>query len=98
LDLDITMEHFYRDVKGLGHVAVSRHAQAQMERAGISQEQFNRTLLQPTQPDVMEGTEIIWRERQGLRIVILVNPTPNVGAKLVKTVYRVQAQARVIRR
>jgi hypothetical protein len=95
--MDITMKHFYRNVKGLGHVAVSRHAQAQMEQAGISQEQFDRALLQPTQPDVMEGTEIIWRERHGLRIVILANPNPNVGAKLVKTVYRVQAQARATR-
>jgi hypothetical protein len=30
----------------------------------------------------------------GIRIVILTDPTPNVGAKLVKTVYRVKLQAR----
>jgi hypothetical protein len=29
-----------------------------------------------------------------VRIVILTDPTPNAGAKLVKTVFRVQAQAR----
>jgi hypothetical protein len=31
-----------------------------------------------------------------LSLVILTNPTPNRGAKLVKTVYRVQAQAKAI--
>jgi hypothetical protein len=88
------MKHFYRDVAGLGHVAVSRHAQAQMEATGISQELFDRALEEPTRPDIFEGQDIIWRERDGLRIVILANPQPFRGAKLVKTVYRVQAQAR----
>jgi hypothetical protein len=87
------MKHFYRDVKGLGNVAVSRHAQARMEADGISQEAFDRTLLDPTRPDVRDGAEVVWRERDGLRLVILTNPTPNVGAVLVKTVYRVQRQA-----
>jgi hypothetical protein len=36
------MKHFYRDVKGLGNVAVSRHAQARMEDEGVSQELFDR--------------------------------------------------------
>jgi hypothetical protein len=88
------MKHFYEAVKGLGNVAVSRHAQARMEADGIPQEAFDRTLLEPTRPDVPDGADILWRERDGLRIVILTNPTPNVGAKLVKTVYRVQRQAR----
>ena len=52
--------------------------------------------LDPTQPDVPDGQDILWRERDGLRLVILTNPTPNRGAKLVKTVYRVQAQAKAI--
>jgi hypothetical protein len=47
-------EHFYRDVKGLGNVAVSRHAQANMDRQGISQELFERVLLSPSKPDVQE--------------------------------------------
>jgi hypothetical protein len=50
--------------------------------------------LQPVKPDIPDGADILWRERDGLRIVILTNPTPNVGAKLVKTVYRVQVQAK----
>jgi hypothetical protein len=90
------MKHFYENVPRLGNVAVSRHAQSQMLDAGISQEAFDRVLLDPIQPDAPDGQDILWRERDGLRLVILMNPTPNRGAKLVKTVYRVQAQAKSI--
>jgi len=90
--------HFYRDVKGLGNVAVSRHAQVQTEAAGITQETFDKALLDPSRPDVPDELDILWRERDGLRIVILTNPSPNIGAKLVKTVYRVEKQASAIRR
>ena len=65
-----------------------------MEEDKVSQEAFERVLLTPVRPDVREGTEILWRERDGIRIVILENPTPPTGAKLVKTVYRVEAQAK----
>jgi hypothetical protein len=87
------MKHFYRDVIGLGNVAVSRHAQAQIENNGIPIEAFEKTLLQPVQPDIPDGLDILWRQRAGLRIVILTNPTPDLGAKLVKTVYRIKEQA-----
>ena len=63
-----------------------------MAREGIPPEAFERALLRPVKPDIPDGADILWRERDGLRIVILTNPTPNVGAKLVKTVYRVQVQ------
>ena len=43
---------------------------------------------------VREGADILWRERDGLRIVILEDPTPPTCTKLVKTVYRVEAQAK----
>jgi hypothetical protein len=85
--------YYYTNVKGLGNVAVSRHAQDQADLHEISQELFDRVLLMPNKPDVLEGTEIIWREREGVRIVILTNPRPFRGAKLVKTVFRVQGQA-----
>ena len=94
----MAMKHFYRDVPRLGNVAVSRHAQARMETDGISQEVFDKALFEPTHPDVPDGMDILWRERNGLRIVIITNPTPNTGAKLVKTVYRVQNQASAVRR
>src|SRR4051812_36324215 len=79
------MKHFYENVPRLGNVAVSRHAQAQMIEAGISQEAFDRVLLEPTRPDIPDGADILWRERDGLRLVILINPTPNRGAKLIST-------------
>lgn len=87
------MNHFYKDVPKLGNVAVSRHAQTQMINAAITEQSFQRVLLNPIQPDIPDGTDIVWRERDDIRIVILTNPTPNVGAKLVKTVYRIKPQA-----
>jgi hypothetical protein len=88
------MAHFYRNVPKLGHVAISRHAQKRMEDDHISQEVFERALLAPVRPDIRDGADILWRERDGIRIVILENPTPPAGAKLVKTVYRVEGQAK----
>jgi hypothetical protein len=61
---------------------------------GITQVAFDKTLLTPTKADIPDGADILWRERDGLRIVVLTNPTPNTGAKLVKTVYRIEEQAR----
>jgi hypothetical protein len=90
-------EHFYRHVKGLGNVAVSRHAQANMDRQGISQELFERVLLSPSKPDVQENLNTLWREGENIRLII-INPTPNTGARLVKTVFRVKAQAQAIGR
>lgn len=87
------MKHFYKDVPRLGNVAVSRHAQAQAELAGISQVDFDRVLLNPIRPDVPDGLDVLWRERDNIRLVILTNPTPNLGARLVKTVYKVGEQA-----
>ncbi len=86
------MQHFHRDVPRLGNVAVSRHAQERMIDTGIPERMFERVLLSGL--DTQIGTNVVWREKDGLRIVVLTNPTPNVGAKLVKTVYRVNAQAR----
>ena len=89
------MQHLYRDVPGLGTVVFSRHAQDQVAKAGISEEVVKEVLLAPTRPDRSDGGDIVWREGRGIRLVILTNPTPNTGSKLVKTVYRVQAQFRV---
>src|ERR687893_67421 len=55
------MKHYYENVPRLGNVAVSRHAQSQMLDAGISQEAFDRALLDPTQPDTPDGQDILWR-------------------------------------
>lgn len=88
------MKHFYRNVPNLGNVAVSRHAQERIMEARISEPMFERILLCGL--DTPIGTNVVWREKDGRRLVILVNPTPNIGAKLVKTVYWVKAPARVM--
>ena len=62
------MNHFYRNVPKLGHVAVSRHAQKRMEEDNIYPEMFERVLLTPVKPDVREGADILWRERDGIRM------------------------------
>lgn len=87
--------HFYREVPKLGNVAVSRHAQGEMDAEGIRQEDFERVLMNPLRADVPDGQAVVWRERDGLRIVIHTDPTPNTGAKLVLTVYKVESQAKV---
>ena len=88
------MSHFYCNVPKLGNVAISRHAQKRMEEDQISLEAFERVLLTPIKQDIRDGGDILWRERDGIRIVILENPIPSTGAKLVKTIYRIQAQAK----
>jgi hypothetical protein len=85
-------QHYYPNVAGLGNVAVSRHAQGRMDEHNISHEAFERALFTPTK-EFEEGTEILWRERDNVRVVIIQRPVPYRGAKLVKTVIKVGAQA-----
>lgn len=86
------MPNLYENVPQLGNVTVSRCAQAKMVQDGIPQATFDKVLLQPIRPDIPAGTDVVWRERDGLRIIVHMNPTPNTGAKLVISVYRVQRQ------
>jgi hypothetical protein len=78
------MNHFYRNVPKLGNVAVSRHAQARAEEDGISQEAFDRVLLEPIQSDIPDGADILWRERDGIRLVILTNPSRTPARNLLR--------------
>lgn len=84
---------YYEDVLKLGNVYVSRHAQDRMDDEGITPGLFEKVLLAPTRPDIPDGANVAWRERDGVRLVILLNPEPDRGAKLIKTVYRVKPQA-----
>jgi hypothetical protein len=89
------MEHYFPNVPGLGNVAVSRHAQERMTQDGISEADFTDVLRHgDTIPD---GHDVVWREKGGVRIVILRRPTPFRGAMLATTVYRIQAAARAHR-
>ena len=90
------MEHYFPDVPDLGNVAVSRHAQERMLQDGISEDAFKHALL--TGDTIPDGQDVVWREKDGVRIVMLRRPTPFTGAMLVITVYRVQAPARATKR
>jgi hypothetical protein len=86
------VEHYFPNVPGLGNVAVSRHAQERMVQDGISEKQLREALLRgATTPD---GQEVVWREKDGVRVVILRRPTPFKGAMLATTIYRVRAAAK----
>lgn len=89
------MQHFYRDVPGLGHVALSRHAQARAEEERFSEEMVRQALLEPDSPDIPDGHNVLFRSRGLLRFVINRRPTPFRGASLVTTIIRIQPQARI---
>ena len=82
-------EYYFEDVPRLGNVAVTRHAQARAAELGISEKVFKDVLFKGQ--DAPDGMEVLWRERFGVRLVILLYPVPDRGAKLVKTLYKVKA-------
>jgi hypothetical protein len=90
------MDHYFPDVPGLGNVALSRHAQGRMVEDGISEHEFLDALFRGN--TIPDGQEIVWREKDGVRVVILRRPTPFKGAMLAKTVYRVTPAARATKR
>jgi len=85
------MEHYFPNVPGLGNVAVSRHAQDRMREDGIGESTFRDALTEGE--TIADGHDVVWREKHGIRIVILRKPEPFAGAMLVKTVYRVDGAA-----
>ena len=85
------MRHYFPNVPRLGNVAVSRHAQERVAEEEISEQDFETVLFKGR--DTPEGFDVVWRELNGIRVVILRNPQPFRGALLVKTVFRVQPQA-----
>jgi hypothetical protein len=90
------VEHYFPNVPGLGNVALSRHAQERMVQDAISESELKEVLLLgTTTPD---GQEVVWREKDGVRVVILRKPTPFRGAMLATTIYRVKAAAQAQRR
>jgi hypothetical protein len=59
---------------------------------GISEHEFVDALFNgDTVPD---GQEVVWRQKGGVRVVILRRPTPFSGAMLATTTYRVAPAAR----
>ncbi len=66
----LRMRYFFEDVPKLGNVALSRHPQDQMAKAAITDQLFERVLFHPLKSDILQTGEILWRERDGIRIVI----------------------------
>jgi hypothetical protein len=63
---------------------------------GVSENEVKEALLRgTTKPD---GQEVVWREKDGVRVVILRKPTPFKGAMLATTIYRIRATAKAHRR
>lgn len=89
------MQHYYEAVPKLGNVAVSRHAQEAVEKGIISEQEFEDTLLKPIRDDILEGFNVVWRQKGSVRLIILKRPDPYKGACLVKTAFRVKAQEKL---
>ena len=47
---------------------------------------------------IADGQDVVWREKDGIRIVILRKPEPFAGAMLAKTVYRIDENAHARKR
>ena len=92
----MAMDHYFPNVPQLGNVAVSRHAQDRMREDGISEAAFRDVLA--TGDIVPDGQDVVWREKDGIRIVILRKPEPFAGAMLAKTVYRIDENAHARKR
>lgn len=87
----MTVERFYKDVPGLGHVAVSRHTQRRAGELGVTSRMFEDVLYQGE--DTPDGMDVVWRQRGEIRLIILLRPEHIRRARLVKTVMRVGGQA-----
>ena len=86
------MNHFYRNIEGLGNVALSRHAQRKAEEEGFNDAMVSDALNSPTAPDIPDGKNIVFRDRGRLRLVINLRPEPWSGACLVTTIIRIKPQ------
>lgn len=74
-------------------MALSRHAQEEAAADGITDEQIRGVLMEPEGEDIPDGSKAVFRQKNGVRLVILLDPVPYRGAKLVVTLYRIKPQA-----
>jgi len=80
----------YENVPGFGSVVLSHHAQRKAAEQRINDATVEKVLFKGR--DRPDG-EATWREHTEVRLVI-IRPTPWRGEWLVKTMFRVQAQAK----
>jgi hypothetical protein len=85
---------YYKNVPGFINASVTAHAIERLKKDGVTTEMFEKALLEPLQVDTPQGDGTVVRERNGVRLIVLLKPKPNKGrCVLVKTAYRVEAQA-----
>lgn len=86
-------KYYFADVPRLGNVAVSRHAQEKMKADNISFKSFKEVLFNG---DILEeGFDTTWVTLKNIRLVI-IRPTPFKGALLVKTLYYIKPQEKIV--
>lgn len=85
------MTHYYRNVPGLGNVVLSRHAQERAADLRITDAEVEHALFHGL--EMPDGQTTIWKNGPNVRLVIII-PTPNRGARLCTTMFRIQAQAK----
>jgi hypothetical protein len=84
------MKHYFENVPGIGNVAISRHAQTRAVEDSISEATFADALVNGS--TIPDGHGVVWREKNGVRIVIVKRPEPFRGAALATTAFRVKCQ------
>ena len=88
------VKFYYTNVPKLGNVVLSRHCQAKMLIEEISEEKFEDVLFNGVWEE--EGFDVLRIEKDFIRLIIVMNPKPFSGARVVKTLYRVKSQYKVI--
>lgn len=85
-------QHYFTSVPRLGNVALSRHAISRAKEFGLTDGKVHEILFKGE--DTPDGLSTVLRDYQGYRLVVLMRPEPFRGSRLVKTIIKVQEQAR----
>lgn len=84
--------HYYSGVPGLGNVAVTHHARSRAEALKVDEAAFLAALGGRETPD---AGHVVWREANGVRVIVNRRPEPFSGAAVAITVMRVRRNERV---
>jgi hypothetical protein len=73
------MQRVYRNVPHLsGNVVLTNHVLDKLETGVVPLDMFEQALLRPGVRDHYESSRKIWRERDGVRLIIALEPDVNV--------------------
>ena len=81
-------KYYYSNIPHLGNIAVSRHAQSRLDEYKISQSIFEDILYNGK--ETKEGFNILHKDSHGIRLIIILNPDPPTGAKLISTIIKLK--------